>query len=55
MTAWNRCVTISSNQAYKKQAMTAFAHALHDCKRTLGEDTAAGEANALMKEATVKS
>ena len=52
MTAWNRCVTI---QAYKKQAVTAFAHALHDSKRTPDEDTAAREADTLLKEATAKS
>jgi len=39
----------------QETALTAFAHALHDCKRIPGEDTAAGEANALMKDATVKS
>ena len=48
------CYNIIKSRA-QETAMTAFAHALHDCKRTLGEDTAAGEANALMKEATVKS
>lgn len=34
MIAWNGCVTISSNQTYKKQAMTAFTHALHDSRYT---------------------
>lgn len=34
----------------QETAMAAFAHAPHDCKRTPDEDTAAGEANALMKD-----
>ncbi|OUP45706.1 hypothetical protein, partial [Pseudoflavonifractor sp. An187] len=47
--------SVCYNTSVQKQAMTAFAHAVHDCKRTPDEDTAAGEANALMKDATVKS
>ena len=48
------CYNIIKSKA-QETALTAFAHALHDCKRIPDEDTAAGEANALMKDATVKS
>ena len=48
------CYNIIKSRA-QETAMTAFAHAVHDCKCTPDEDPAAGEANALMKDATVKS
>ena len=48
------CYNIIKSKA-QETALTAFAHALHDCKRTPDEDTAAGEADVLLKEATVKS
>ena len=48
------CYNIIKSKA-QETALTAFAHALHDCKRIPDEDTAAREADTLLKEATAKS